>query len=126
MAYQFAQGLLAIAIVLASGAPALAANPLHNPNNPLDVDDNGSVRPSDFLLIANRIQTQPSASLDGISTSGTNYYWDTSDDNRVTPRDALLVANHLMVAPEPSTLATAGVALLALAGYCWRRRRKRG
>jgi Dockerin type I domain/PEP-CTERM motif len=125
MISKLATGFLAVAVVLAAGAPLAAANPLHNPNNPLDVDDNGSIRPRDVLLIINRIQSQKTPSLVGLA-EGPTYFWDTTDDNNVTTRDALLVVNHLLLTPEPSTVISAAVGLLALAGVGWRHKRRRG
>jgi hypothetical protein len=121
------QTLAAIAIVCTLAAPLWAAdatNPMHNFTNPVDVDNNGIVRPRDFLLVANRLQSQNSQAVHGLA-EGPTYFWDTTNDNRVTPRDALLVANHLLATPEPSTIASGALGLLALTGCCWRLRRNR-
>jgi hypothetical protein len=126
MAFNRTLSLVAAAVVLAMAAPLYgeSPNPFHNSSNPLDVDNNGSIRPRDVLLIANRIQTQNSPALAGLR-EGPSYFWDTSDDNRVTPRDALLVVNHILTVPEPSSIVTGALAAVALGGYCWRKRRGR-
>jgi MYXO-CTERM domain-containing protein len=123
MVRKLAHGILTLGLALAAGA-AWAESPWHNPNNPLDVDNNGAIRPRDVLLIANQIQSQQSPALAGLA-DGPEYFWDTSNDNKVTPRDALLVVNHLLMTPEPSSIVTAALAVLGLGGYCWRRRRTR-
>jgi MYXO-CTERM domain-containing protein len=115
-----------LSLLVASSAALADSNPFHNPRNAYDVDNNNRVAPRDFLLIVNEIQRQSSPQVTPLAASDTSYYWDTSNDFRITPRDALLVANHLTaVTPEPSSVISGGVGLLALAGYAWRRRKRR-
>ena len=126
MIREFTQTFLAAALVLVSGAAVAAANPYHNPKNAYDVDDNNRVAPRDFLLIVNEIHRQSSSQISPLTASDRSYYWDTSNDSRITPRDALLVANHLgAVTPEPSSIISAGIGLVVLAGYGWRRKRRK-
>lgn len=125
MIHKLTQTFLAVALVLISSAAAADTNPFHNPDNAYDVDDNNRVSPRDFLLIVNEIQRQSSSQISPLFASESSYYWDTSNDFRITPRDALLVANHLSaVTPEPSSIISAGVGLLALAGYGWCRKKR--
>jgi MYXO-CTERM domain-containing protein len=103
-------------------------NPLHNPNNAYDVDANGSIQPRDFLLVANQLLRSPPGNAAPLVTTGATYYWDTNDDTQVTPVDAFGIADHLSTAvstPEPSTFISAALGLVFLAGYAWRRRRRR-
>lgn len=126
MAKKLTQVLTVLALLLVPSA-AFGASPRHNPRNAYDVDDNTRVTPRDALLIINQLQQQGgSSSVSPFTASETTFFWDTTDDNRITPRDALLVINQLQVAntPEPSTVVSAGIGLVVLAGYCWRRKRK--
>jgi MYXO-CTERM domain-containing protein len=103
-------------------------NPLHNPNNSYDVDDNGSIQPRDFLLVVNQLLRSPPGNAAPLVTTGATYYWDTNDDSQVTDVDAFGIADHLSNAvstPEPSTFISAALGLVFLAGYAWRRRRRR-
>ena len=115
--------MIALAMLLTGSVVMAADNPLHNPVNPYDVDNNGTVSPRDFLLIVNELQrrSDPGA-LPLVSSQA--YFWDTNSDTRVSPGDGLLVINNLMNTPEPSTIAMGGLGLGVLAGLCWRRRKK--
>jgi hypothetical protein len=118
--------LAGIAVMLVASAAIAANYPLHNPNNPYDVDNNTIVAPRDFLLIVNELlREQAIRSGSPMAASSQTFYWDTTNDDRISPRDALLVANRLLApTPEPSSVIMAGVGLLVLAGYCWRLKKR--
>ncbi|WP_197171450.1 cadherin domain-containing protein [Novipirellula aureliae] len=63
--------------------------------NPLDVDDNGIVAPSDALRIINFINENPGGKLPSGTVSSFGGFIDVSGDNMVTPLDAVLVINSL-------------------------------
>lgn len=101
-------------------------NPLHNPINGLDVDDNSYISARDALLVINVLLAPKTEGPVAVAlASSTPLYVDTTDDGAVSPRDALLVINHLTTSqvPEPGTWALAAVGGLSLAGYGWKRRR---
>jgi hypothetical protein len=75
--------------------------PWHNPRNPLDVDDDGSVIPRDALLVINELNRNGSGALPTPSAEhAPPPYYDVNADNRITPMDALLVINYLQDAPD--------------------------
>ena len=123
--------LAAMVLIAISSACLADGNPLHNFNNPLDVDGNNLVQPRDALLIINELQWMH---LEGVGSasplvSTQPYYWDTTNDNLVTPRDALLVINNLLLptnpVPEPGSFVLASLALISLAVCGWRMKRSR-
>ncbi len=121
--------LAALAVVLgattASADPALD-NPLHNYSLATDVDANGLVTPRDLLLVFNELQRGDVDPLTAQLQSSETYYWDTNDSGTITPNDALRVINTLLTqpVPEPGAVISGGIALAALLGLCWRRRRR--
>jgi large repetitive protein len=72
--------------------------PSSNPNNPLDVNNDGLVTPLDALLVINEINANGSHALD-VGGFHTAPFFDTDRDNVVSPRDILLVINHLNTPP---------------------------
>ena len=73
-----------------------AATPWRNPDEPLDVNHDGSVSPIDALVVINMLNAMgthavPHSSADGPPPP----YYDSSGDGFVTPLDALRVINHL-------------------------------
>ena len=119
------------ALALASGPLALvshAENLLYNANDPLDVDGNHAIQVYDALLVINELihlAALHAGDVVPMATTQTLHYWDTNNDGHVTDFDALLVINYLITtpAPEPSSVIMAAIALVALGGYVWRRRR---
>ncbi len=69
--------------------------PFHNPDYPLDVDGNGSLDPSDVLLIINYLNQHGPGPIEQDNVSGAPVYYDVNGDGMVTPLDALLVINQL-------------------------------
>jgi hypothetical protein len=67
----------------------------HNVIQPLDVNGDSFVVPTDALLIVNYINGENPADVSGIEPPRPNYYLDTNGDGFVTPSDVLLVINHL-------------------------------
>ncbi|MEZ6117191.1 MAG: dockerin type I domain-containing protein [Pirellulaceae bacterium] len=65
-----------------------------NPNNPLDVNNDGAIAPIDALLVINRLNGKGAAALEGEADAGPPYL-DTNGDNFVSAIDALLVINQL-------------------------------
>jgi hypothetical protein len=76
---------------------------LTNSRDPLDVDNDGYVAPSDALAIINHLnaKTTPEINALGISTGP---YVDVDGDGTVAPRDALAVINYLNSVPRGSQL----------------------
>ena len=74
-------------------------SPFQNPNNPLDVDADGSVNALDALLVINRLNSGDAAagaydsSAEGEATP--KIYYDVTGDRIISPLDVLLVINHL-------------------------------
>jgi peptidyl-prolyl cis-trans isomerase A (cyclophilin A) len=117
--------------------------------NPIIVDDvnnDGTVKAQDALIVINDLLANGTHSVSG-PFSGTNYL-DPTGDGKVSPLDALQVINALllsggaapamsavampgsllapvMVVPEPSSFVLAGAGTLAMAGYALRRRMRR-
>lgn len=71
------------------GAPAGIgeSNPLHNADNPFDVNGDSFVSPLDALIVINR--------LNASALPHSAEFVDVNDDGYATPIDALLVINHL-------------------------------
>lgn len=67
----------------------------HNYVLPLDVNSNGTITPSDALLIINYLNSGENRVLNQISPPFPPLYYDTVIDGRVSPSDALAVINHL-------------------------------
>ena len=65
-----------------------------NPNNPLDVNNNGTVTPIDALDVLNYLNTNGSGPLP-TAPQGVHFYVDTNANGSVSPIDALLVLNAL-------------------------------
>ena len=73
-----------------------------NPNNPLDVDNNGEINPLDYLIVINLLNSK-GASTSVVGLPGPPSYFDVDGDDLVTPLDALKVADHLRNAPSSSS-----------------------
>jgi MYXO-CTERM domain-containing protein len=116
--------LLAMAMLSIATIGSAKANPLHNSNNPYDIDNDLIVTLDDVRLVVAEIQRQNNPGVQPFAASPLELFWDASNDGKLTPYDALLVMNHVTPTPEPSAYVTAGAGLLALAGYCWRRRKQ--
>jgi Dockerin type I domain/Planctomycete extracellular len=69
---------------------SLMAADCHNLISPLDVNDDGSISPTDALEVINRLNLKQSPLL-----SAEDGYVDVSDDGLVTPIDALKIINHI-------------------------------
>lgn len=117
--------LAALAILL-SGLSVANAYPLHNFNNPRDVDNNGVVDSVDLSLVVDQIRLQQNEQFILPLQQTATIYPDTSNDAKLTPNDVLIVANYLLRAtPEPATVVSAMFGLAAFAGFCWRKHRNR-
>ncbi len=76
----------------------LAASPLQNSYNPMDVNDDGVVAPGDVLIVfntLNRSTAEKEGSEDTDSTSLRRMFPDVNGDGTVTPMDGLIVINGL-------------------------------
>jgi hypothetical protein len=101
--------------------------PFHNRQQPLDVNNDGSLSPMDAIQVINQINATGSRNLrsegEGESaTTSSRIYFDTNGDNMLSPIDALLVINGLnhrdTVAGEGETAAAislTGIPVLSLA-----------
>ena len=100
--------------VQASGAP------WQNPRNPLDVDDNGVVIPSDALAVINELTARGIRALDPPPLATPPFepppYIDVDGNDFLSPIDALLVINFLNFGITPGEDAPAAVAATSLAG----------
>lgn len=68
----------------------------HNPNAPLDINDDGFLAPLDALLVINQINSLPSTFLPNRAPSSmSGMMLDVTGDRWVSPQDALLVINGL-------------------------------
>ncbi|MFO0942575.1 MAG: dockerin type I domain-containing protein [Pirellulales bacterium] len=67
----------------------------HNYLLALDVNSNGTITPSDALLIINYLNSGENRVLNQTSPPFPPLYYDTVEDGRVSPSDALAVINHL-------------------------------
>ena len=76
---------------------ATPQNPWHNPGNPLDVDNNGRVEPSDALQIINDINTNGSRLLPIPPDSDPSFglFLDVDGDGSVLAQDVLEIINYL-------------------------------
>ena len=73
-----------------------AATPWRNPDDPLDVNDDGHVSPIDALVVINMLNVMgPHAVSDPSAGGPPPPYYDSSGDGFVSPLDALRVINHL-------------------------------
>jgi hypothetical protein len=68
-----------------------------NDDNPFDVNDDGTVGPSDVLQLINEINRTGARKLPAISGSGEMpaNFWDVNGDGFLTPRDPLAVIKHI-------------------------------
>jgi hypothetical protein len=74
-----------------------------NPNNPLDVNNDGYVTPMDALFVMNFLNAHGPVDLKGSSgsaegESGAVLYYDTNADGIISPLDILPIINHLNLA----------------------------
>jgi hypothetical protein len=69
------------------GSSTAIDGPTTNPQNVMDVNDDGVIGPLDSLLIINY--------LNAGGTDSADMYLDVNDDDLITPLDALLVINYL-------------------------------
>ncbi|MEM6777379.1 MAG: SdrD B-like domain-containing protein [Planctomycetota bacterium] len=97
--------------VLSAAAEPIDSNLRQNPNNPLDVDDSGTVTSLDILLGVNELNakspTGRSPSGESISTAlniTRRLFLDVNGDGLLSAFDVLLIINHLS---EPLRSATA-------------------
>ena len=70
---------------------------IHNPNNPLDTNEDGIVAPHDALLVINYLNSNESPSFE-FSVSDNQVpdgLIDVNNDRHISPFDALLIINHL-------------------------------
>src|SRR5690348_10141037 len=87
---------LAVLTILLCGLSMADAYPLHNFNNPRDVDANGYVDSIDLNLVVDQIRLQQNAHLILPLQQTGPIYPDTSNDTKLTPQDVLIVANYLL------------------------------
>jgi len=72
-----------------------------NPNNPMDVNDDGNSSPMDVLILVNFLNQAGSTDLTTFAgsgegeSSGVRYYYDVNGDMMISPMDALGLINHL-------------------------------
>jgi hypothetical protein len=87
---------------LTPGIAPSVSFPDSNPNNPLDVNNDGQITAIDALLVVNELNEHGSHAVD---TSGfhTAPFRDVDRDNVISPHDALLVINHLNAAAASLT-----------------------
>ncbi|MFO0940711.1 MAG: Ig-like domain-containing protein [Pirellulales bacterium] len=71
----------------------VAKSAKQNPWNPLDVNRNSLVSPSDALLIVNFLNDPSQSRIVGLFTSP--YDLDVNGDNRISPSDVLTIVNYL-------------------------------
>lgn len=79
----------------------LAASPWQNPVRRLDVNNNGSIAPSDALVIINRLISTGAGELPPlVPPQVPSAYYDTNGDHSLTPIDLLQVINRLQAPPQ--------------------------
>ena len=84
-----------IRIVLA-GSSEGEGSPGQNPNNRLDVNDDGAVSPIDGLAVINRLNGAIAGGLpEGANSQQATSYVDVNGDGKVSPIDALEIINYL-------------------------------
>lgn len=71
-----------------------------NPDNPLDINDDGEVSPNDAIRIVNKLNVDGLTDLSSESVvrqvqAQPETYWDANGDGLVSPSDALLIINFL-------------------------------
>ncbi len=79
------------------------ASPWQNPENPVDVNDDGRVNGSDLLLLINRILLNQGGQLPLVATPPP--YLDPTGDGRLNTSDLLAVINYILSPPSPAPLA---------------------
>jgi len=72
-------------------------SPWQNPNNPVDVNDDGRVNGSDLLLLINRILLNQGGQLPLVATPPP--YLDPTGDGRLNTSDLLAVINYILSPP---------------------------
>jgi len=91
--------LLVNGTISARGAPAadLRLHPWQNPQEPLDVNDDGHIEPLDVLVLINDINAKQSRALTvpPAPPDVAYYFLDPNGDDRLTPIDVLVVINNL-------------------------------
>jgi len=115
--------LLVSGTISARGAPAadLRLHPWQNPQEPLDVNDDGHVVPLDALVLINEINANQSRVL-AVPPAPPNvayYFLDPNGDDRLTPIDVLVVINHLNA--QAASAAAEGEAAAGYAGWLFSR-----
>jgi hypothetical protein len=88
--------------------------PLHNYENPHDVDDNGTVEPLDVLIVVNYVNTYGPGPLPE-PTEPPQFFPDVHADGAVTALDALILVNALNAAMLPGEGEAASTAVATLA-----------
>lgn len=86
------------------GRLMLAANPLQNPYNHLDVNDDGAVAPGDVLIVFNALNQSNGESEATVSDSPK--FMDVNGDGVVAPMDGLMVINALNAEGEDAATMT--------------------
>lgn len=76
-------------------------SPWQNPNNPFDVNNNGSVTGADLLILVNRILTVGTGQLPIVATVPPNHYYDVTGDGALRTSDLLAVVNYILTHPTP-------------------------
>lgn len=66
-----------------------------NPNQPLDVDDDGSITLTDVALIISQLNARGPMTMTSTLRSLAGPFFDVSGDGVLSPLDALLIVNHL-------------------------------
>ncbi len=86
------------------------AVPWQNPVDPVDVNDDGSVEPSDALAVINYLNAEGGGSTLPTTAIAGSYLIDVVGDNDVEPQDALQVINYLNSAVAPQDVVAPAVA----------------
>ncbi len=106
-----------------------------NPTNRLDVNNSGNVSAQDVLLLVNELATKGPYSIAGTARDS-NPFFDINGDGNVSALDLLLLVDDLSsnsptslalsraiaVVPEPSSVVLAGLGIVGLLAWGWRRR----
>jgi hypothetical protein len=115
--------LFALSLLTFSVARGAEPNPFHNFDNPYDVDGNGVVDLADVNSVIDLLLAKEANPLIALDEAPARF-WDTSNNGRPGANDALGVINYLLTVPEPGSIVTAAAGLLALTGFCFRKKRR--
>lgn len=75
--------------------------PFQNPNNPLDVDNDGATYPRDVLILIDLLNRKGPHAIDPLGSAGEGddpdqqFFIDVNGDGYFSPLDALIIINHL-------------------------------